>query len=323
MKKVLLHTGVFAVLLVTLLLFSFGGVSSIENISTLRLAEEQTDTFTISYRESKIVDGALIDKNISAEEIAGAGLPTSYTVDSLPLNVPALNREGYTFNGWYYISASEIVDLSLDSASGNYLLPETAFGDIVLYASLDAIEYKIEFRGLPAGASINASDTYTIETGVPLSTITPEIYGYRFVGWYTDEELNTPAADIPVGSTGDVIVYAKIEKIVVTITFSDQFESIKVDFGSIAYAEDGSGVLDDLVPTREGYTFGGWYTDKDFSMRSKVDIHNNYFTSDVTLYAKWNPKADPAIIWVSVAFAALAVIAFVVWWLVFRPKLED
>ena len=326
MKKVLINVGVFALLIAVIAVFAFGGTTNIKTSGQIRLANEDqttTESFSLSYHEFNMVDGSLVDVEIPAEEVAGAGLPTSYTVEDLPVSIPAFNRTGYTFDGWYYIDASGIIDLSLDSASGEYLLPETAYGDIVLYANLEAIEYKIEFLGLPDGTSLNADNTYTIETGVPLSTIVPEIYGYRFVGWYTDEALTIPASDIPAGSTGNITVYAKIERIVVTITFSEQFDPIKVDFASIAYAEDGTGVLDNIVPTREGYTFDGWYTDPDFSRRSKIDSHNNYLTSDVTLYAKWNQQADPVITWIGVGLGGVAVIMFVVWWLAFRPKLED
>ena len=44
-------------------------------------------------------------------------------------------------------------------------------------------------------------------------------------------------------------------------------------------------------PVREGYTFIGWYTDKDY--KNKYDF-NTKITSDITLYAKWekNEKTD-------------------------------
>ena len=164
--------------------------------------------------------------------------------------------------------------------------------------------------------------TYTIEDNVDFSQIIPEIYGYEFLGWYRDSDLTVPASNITAGTTGNVTVYASYREIVVTIHFSEQFDDITVAFESMAYGT--SGVLNDIVPTREGYTFGGWYTSEDFSTRSYIDPNRPYyFTKDVTLYAKWDAKANPAIIWVSVAFAALAVIGFVLWWILFRPRYKE
>lgn len=39
---------------------------------------------------------------------------------------------------------------------------------------------------------------------------------------------------------------------------------------------------------REGYKFGGWYSDPEYSESSKLDIRTATATVDMTLYAKWN-----------------------------------
>ena len=38
-------------------------------------------------------------------------------------------------------------------------------------------------------------------------------------------------------------------------------------------------------PTKEGYTFGGWYKDIEFTTLWNFDV--DIITSDTTLYAKW------------------------------------
>ncbi len=40
------------------------------------------------------------------------------------------------------------------------------------------------------------------------------------------------------------------------------------------------------APTREGYTFGGWY--KDEACTVEFDFENDVITEDIMLYAKWN-----------------------------------
>ena len=50
----------------------------------------------------------------------------------------------------------------------------------------------------------------------------------------------------------------------------------------------GSTVTKPADPTREGYTFGGWYTDE---ACTKAYDFSAAVTADMTLYAKWNKKA--------------------------------
>lgn len=62
-------------------------------------------------------------------------------------------------------------------------------------------------------------------------------------------------------------------------------EGSKVDFQTTA--ANGS-VAKPADPTREGYTFGGWYTDE---ACTKAYDFSAAVTADMTLYAKWNKKA--------------------------------
>jgi len=42
--------------------------------------------------------------------------------------------------------------------------------------------------------------------------------------------------------------------------------------------------LDEIIPTKEGFTFGGWYTDANFKKEAKITAGT---TGEVVLYAKW------------------------------------
>ena len=42
-------------------------------------------------------------------------------------------------------------------------------------------------------------------------------------------------------------------------------------------------------PKREGYTFGGWYADKDFNVKLEDYLAQNVISANVTAYAKWEP----------------------------------
>lgn len=300
--------------------FAAGGITfGVESDNSGDTATDDTTTYAISYKEMKQnSSGEWVSTDLPAEEIAS--FPTSYTTADLPLYIDGISRVGYEFAGWYF---DNINYLDYDEDLGKYVIPENSTGDLTVYADFSPIEYSINFENLPEGAIIDDQyRTYTIEDNVDFSQIIPEIYGYEFLGWYRDSDLTVPASNITAGTTGNVTVYASYREIVVTIHFSEQFDDITVAFESMAYGT--SGVLNDIVPTREGYTFGGWYTSEDFSTRSYIDPNRPYyFTKDVTLYAKWDAKANPAIIWISVAFAALAVIGFVLWWILFRPRYKE
>ena len=50
--------------------------------------------------------------------------------------------------------------------------------------------------------------------------------------------------------------------------------------------QDGERVAEPQTPVKEGYTFGGWYSDSSFTDDSKYDFNNAVF-GNTTLYAKW------------------------------------
>ena len=48
-------------------------------------------------------------------------------------------------------------------------------------------------------------------------------------------------------------------------------------------------VTEPEVPTREGYTFAGWYQDEGYNL--PWDFETSIVSSDLTLYAKWIPDS--------------------------------
>lgn len=45
-------------------------------------------------------------------------------------------------------------------------------------------------------------------------------------------------------------------------------------------------------PEKQGYTFGGWYTDENFGAENKKESIESGSTGDITLYAKWEAKYE-------------------------------
>ncbi len=83
---------------------------------------------------------------------------------------------------------------------------------------------------------------------------------YRFLGWYDDPVGGTRVTVIPTGSTGDKTFYARWELITaaeeVLVTFNLDYEGKYLTPQTI---EKGTCALQPANPTREHYTFTGWY----------------------------------------------------------------
>ena len=133
-----------------------------------------------------------------------------------------------------------------------------------------------------------------------------------FIGSGEVEKLTLSSPDVPSGEwvlyfKTNVPVESSNEQTSYTITLSDKegvvSDSItaelrkrfKVTFesqgGSIVpaqYVENGGKVTRPTDPTKEGYTFGGWYTDA--SYLTQWNFGTNTVTSNMTLYAKWMEK---------------------------------
>ena len=73
-----------------------------------------------------------------------------------------------------------------------------------------------------------------------------------------------------------------VERIYSTVTFNSVNGSA-VEAKSIEY---GQTATEPTSPTRDGYTFDGWYTDTGYA--TKWNFSNYAVTKDINLYAKWN-----------------------------------
>jgi len=101
---------------------------------------------------------------------------------------------------------------------------------------------------------------------------TPERTGYTFTGW-----SNTPPTVMP---DEDVEITAQWQLNEYTVTF-DTNDGGEVPEQSVGY--DGK-VQEPAPPTKNGYAFGGWYTDS--NLQTKYNF-NTPVTRDLVLYAKW------------------------------------
>jgi len=106
-----------------------------------------------------------------------------------------------------------------------------------------------------------------------LSLPTPTCAGYKFDGWYTDKNFKNKVKKL---TKKNATLYAKWSQpytIKYVMNKGKNHKSNPKKYG---------GTITLKNPTRSGYTFKGWYTDRKF--KKKVTKVKN---KNVTLYAKW------------------------------------
>lgn len=199
---------------------------------------------------------------------------------------------GYIFKGWY--------TSQLYAAEFDFNTPITA--DTTLYAKWNET-YTVTFN---VGRHGTAPTAQTVENGGKATKPeNPTAKGWRFDGWYTDEKC-TARYDFDKAVTANTTLYAKWTQLF-TLTFETnggtKIDSVEAPDGSLVY-------LGSYKPTKSGYYFVGWYTDKNLTRASRVGYVK--MDADKTVYAKFavadktNPKtADPAL-----PGLALAVLSF-------------
>src|SRR5690606_5948157 len=113
---------------------------------------------------------------------------------------------------------------------------------------------------------------------------TPIKDGFTFEGWYYEEDFQTLYRDQLI--TSHLTLYAKWEQIVIetaVVSFELQsgngtFNNQTVQLG--AYATEPTG-----EPTRQGYTFLGWYTSP--TGEETFDFETMTIYANTIIYAQW------------------------------------
>ena len=107
--------------------------------------------------------------------------------------------------------------------------------------------------------------------------------GYDFAGWFDKDGEEVTA--IAKGSTGNIELTAKWNgPIEYTIAYNNVEDATNEN--PVAYTVE-SGDITLSAPTKDGYTFEGWYGNDEFNGDAITGIAKGT-TGDTTLFAKWN-----------------------------------
>ena len=156
---------------------------------------------------------------------------------------------------------------------------------LVLYGAIQ--KYSVTYTDGIGGASFADEVTSNLRRGTPTPAFTggtPTRSGYTFTGWQ-------PSVAATV--TDNAVYTAQWAKNSSSSGHSTRYTLHYESNGGTAYKDEryssGATVTLDKVPTREGYTFTGWYADEELADR----ITNIKMTSDKTIYAGWEPTGVP------------------------------
>lgn len=154
------------------------------------------------------------------------------------------------------------------------------------------IAYNIQFHGNGAtSGTVSAQKNCLYNNTYVLSANTYQRKGYTFAGWNTRADgKGTAYADKASvrnltsvnGST--VTLYAQWKPVAYKITYKLNSGKNNKSNPSSYYVTTSAIKLKN--PTRKGYTFKGWYTDKKF--KNKITQIAQGSTKNYTLYAKWS-----------------------------------
>ena len=270
-----------------------------ENLKTIRIPVSVTSIgnyafdvcpslMTVTYPGSKTQWDAISkgsNNDVLENKLVCNQLEATFTADGTTFAQPqTINRgekftkpaeppkENHTFAGWY--NGDEKFDFDADTTNAPNVLE--------LVAKWDINQYTVQFV-----SEHGSFADQTIEHGKPIDTdklTIPEVEGYTFDGWYTDDIHYSTEFDFTKPITGDTTVYAKW-------TPNDYEVSFITEHGKAPASQNVkyNGTANDPGKlSEEGYTFIGWYADE--AHKTKFDF-STPITGDTKVYAKWEKNA--------------------------------
>lgn len=167
--------------------------------------------------------------------------------------------------------------------------PEVTFGTVSNVDKTETIEVKAQFAdGYHVYFKDNKDRIIATKTGASGTEVSVADVNFpvgndeAITGWYKDADRTEKVDSVTINGA-DITLYAKVEK-----GYWLTFESNGGSYVAPAfYAKDTAAKAPD-EPTKSGYTFVNWYTDKD--LMTAADFST--ITATATLYAKWKENGN-------------------------------
>ena len=227
---------------------------------------------------------------VSPASVSGIGCETASG------DITATPTTGYSFSGWTLPEG--ITAATGYTASSNPIhIHATATGKTIT-ANFTAKNYTVTLNNQSATTAGQASVKATYDATMPsIASNLPAKTGYEFGGYYSatngggTQYYNGTGASAHVWDmdAASPTLYAKWTPKDYAITYKDQgnatFSGVH---GAGAPTKHTYGTATMLVdPSKEGYTFLGWYTSQDCSTGQVTSLGATAYTDNITLFAKW------------------------------------
>ena len=130
----------------------------------------------------------------------------------------------------------------------------------------------------------------TVTNSNTFSSPNPNKTGYTFNGWYKETSYKNKVNNADnICLSSNITLYAKWTPNKYTVTYDANGGSVSPKSNSQTFD---SNYVNLPTPTKTGYTFQGWYTEK--TGGSKVTTSTKYKTAgNTTLYARWKDTTPP------------------------------
>jgi uncharacterized repeat protein (TIGR02543 family) len=240
-------------------LFEFGdnGTKVMENI-TLRL-KWTLEEYNITYN----LNGGENPTNVSVK----------YNITSNSITLPTPTKTGFTFGGWF--NNEDFSGTSITS------IPSGSTGDINLYARWTPTNFTITYNLNNGTNHADNPTSFTIECE-KITLNSPTRIGFIFAGWFTNSSFTGEAiTTIPTGSTGNRTLWARWTLNTYTVIFDPNGGTVMPETGTTG---TGWRLASLPTPTKTGYTFNGWFTEK---TEGTLVATSTAFIGDTTIYAQW------------------------------------
>ena len=214
------------------------------------------------------------------------------------MEIPTLTKSGCTADGWHDGSPTGTVYRQHFETNGNQSFYanwncSSSGGGTGGGENPTPTTYTVKYDA-DGGTGAPSNQTKTKGKELVLSTTVPTKEGYKFVNWNTKKDGTGTSynAGSKYTTEASVTLYAQYEKELneeetkYTITF---YTNDGTTEKSTKVVNKGDKVVKPEDPTREGYTFDGWYDKKE---NGKEYDFTKEVTSDISLYAYWSKIGD-------------------------------
>ena len=283
-----------------------------ENPNAIVYTIEDTVTFTptaqtgytfIEWRDEKdnVVTG-IIPGSTGNRVVKAVWEPIVYTATFVDEGIPIAQIP-------FIIETESLTEPEISAKPGYTAKWETyslIAGDITVNAVYTPIKYDLIYHvSGPYDIDLPLNDNptgYTIESAT-FTLTNPSKAGYIFEGWYKDETLCITAdITIETGSIGNQNFYAKWNAITYSIIYNN-IDGLQ-NPNPATYTIENDIILKSV--SRPGYTFGGFFNDKDFATPVAGIKPGN--VGDIALYAKFT--ANTYTVWLDGKFEAVYTVSF-------------